>query len=313
MKKLCGIVRMESNHQRARRNRRPNENSNVARVYGPIGRLELLLHCDRICGGGWPVNGLDLFSGIGGITKALQGYVRPIAYCENDRYAQGVLLSRMWTGDLPWAPISDDVRELRGVDFSSPIDIIYGGFPCQDISVAGRGAGLGGKSSILFWEIARLIGEIRPGFVFLENVPNIRTLGTGIVVGELDRLGYDCRWDILSAAEVGSEIGEGWRWYLLAKAKSHGRDETPLHPYANLESKRVARKKGRSVGYICEQDNSGNFWCFPDTCTNRTFDDVSVWVDRLGALGNSVCPPQAREAFERLMGIKSLMSDGGRR
>src|SRR5580693_6905745 len=99
------------------------------------------------------MNGLSLFSGIGGIDKALEGYVEPILYCENDRYAQGVLLSRMATGDLPLAPIWDDVTTLCGDDLPAKPEIIYGGFPCQDISVAGRGIGLAGKRSGLFFEI----------------------------------------------------------------------------------------------------------------------------------------------------------------
>ena len=103
--------------------------------------------------------GLDLFSGIGGITKALEGYVVPVAYCENDRYAQGVLLSRMGDGDLPRAPIWDDVRTLKS-EMLPAIDIIYGGFPCQDISVAGRGGGLDAERSGLFFEVARLVGDI---------------------------------------------------------------------------------------------------------------------------------------------------------
>src|SRR5216684_872072 len=89
--------------------------------------------------------GLDLFSGIGGITKALEGYVQPVAYCENDRYAQGVLLSRMANGDLPNAPIWSDILTLRGAMLPRTPEIIYGGFPCQDISVAGRGKGLDGE------------------------------------------------------------------------------------------------------------------------------------------------------------------------
>jgi len=161
------------------------------------------------------MNGLDLFSGIGGITKALEGYVRPVAYCENDRYAQAVLLSRMASGDIPLAPIWDDVRTLQKISLAEGIDIIYGGFPCQDISQAGRGAGLAGKRSGLFYEIARLIGEIRPRFVFLENVPAIRLRGGNVVVGELARLGYDCRWAPLSAADVGANH-ERERWWLLA-------------------------------------------------------------------------------------------------
>src|ERR1700685_2909567 len=105
------------------------------------------------------MRGLDLFSGIGGLTKALEGYVTPIAYCENDRYAQAVLLQRMSTGDLPSAPIWDDIRTLSGYKLPRRPHIIYGGFPCQDISVAGRREGLAGKRSGLFFQILRLAAE----------------------------------------------------------------------------------------------------------------------------------------------------------
>lgn len=114
--------------------------------------------------------GLDLFSGIGGLTKSLEGYVIPLAYCEIDAYARGVLLSRMHTRDIPLAPIWDDVSTLRGAMLPR-VDIIYGGFPCQDISVAGRGEGLGGKRSGLFFEIVRLVKEKKTSFL----VPRKRT------------------------------------------------------------------------------------------------------------------------------------------
>lgn len=165
--------------------------------------------------------GLDLFSGIGGLTKALEGYVEPLAYCENDRYAQSVLLSRMGSGDLPRAPIWDDVRTLKS-EMLPAIDIIYGGFPCQDISVAGRGEGLGGERSGLFFEIVRLVSEIQPRFIFLENVSAITVRGAERVIGEFCRLRYDCRWGILSASDVGANH-QRERWWLLAHAQGDGR------------------------------------------------------------------------------------------
>jgi DNA (cytosine-5)-methyltransferase 1 len=137
------------------------------------------------------LNGLDLFSGIGGLTIALAPWCRPVAYCENDRYAQGVLLSSMRSGKIGVAPIWDDVRTL-GAKTVRNIDIIYGGFPCQDLSCAGTGAGLDGERSSLFFEIARLAGELRPRFVFLENVPAITTRGGTRVIAELAGLGFDC-------------------------------------------------------------------------------------------------------------------------
>jgi len=127
------------------------------------------------------LNGLDLFSGIGGITLALDGYVRPLVYCESDRYCQAVLLSNQQQGLLPCAPVWDDVQTLQG-DYFPDVDIIYAGFPCQDISVAGNGIGMErGRRSGLFFEIARLVRETNPKFVFLENVPAIRTRGLNAV------------------------------------------------------------------------------------------------------------------------------------
>lgn len=164
------------------------------------------------------LNGLDLFSGIGGIGKALEPWVRPVAYCEVDRYAQSVLLSRMADQSIPTAPIWDDITTLSKADWPwwfGTCDVIYGGFPCQDISTAGTGAGLEGKRSGLFFEVVRLIEDFKPRFVFLENVPAIRTRGGQRVGQELARCGYDCRWDVFSAAEFGAPHLRR-RWFMLA-------------------------------------------------------------------------------------------------
>lgn len=162
------------------------------------------------------MNGLDLFSGIGGIGVALEPWVRTVTYCEQDRYAQGVLLSRMQSGDIDTAPIWNDVRSLTK-DLLPPIDIIFGGFPCQDISVAGAGKGLGGERSGLFFEIIRLTKETKPSFIFLENVPAIRTRGLREVIKAFTEIGYDCRWTCLSASSVGAPHKRE-RWFLLAHA-----------------------------------------------------------------------------------------------
>lgn len=172
------------------------------------------------------LNGLDLFTGIGGITLALREWVRPVAYCEIEPYCQSVLLQRMQEENLPKAPIWDDIRTLSFSDFNIDesifdIDIIYGGFPCQDISVAGHGKGLEGERSGLFFEIMRLAEEIKPKFIFLENVPAITRRGGLQVVREITSLGYDCRWCMLSASEVGA-MHKRERWFLLAYSKHNG-------------------------------------------------------------------------------------------
>ncbi len=168
------------------------------------------------------LNGLDLFTGIGGLTIALREWVRPIVYCENDRYAQAVLLSKMETGELPYAPIWDDIRGLGGSLLpKDDIDIIYGGFPCQDISTAGNGEGLEGERSGLFFEVTRLAREIRPRFVFLENVPAITVRGLDRVCLEFTSMGYDSRWTHLSASSVGANHQRD-RWWFLAYSNGNG-------------------------------------------------------------------------------------------
>lgn len=194
------------------------------------------------------MHGLDLFSGIGGISSALEKWVRTVAYCESDRYAQGVLLSRMQSGDLDRAPIWDDVRTLRS-EMLPTIDIIFGGFPCQDISTAGAGAGLEGERSGLFFEIVRLVRELRPTFIFLENVPAITVRGLDRVLLELTALRYDCRWTIVSAAEVGA-CHQRDRWFLLAHANSDS---------IRIESNQLAKcESSAGVRFVSEGEHDPN-------------------------------------------------------
>jgi len=164
---------------------------------------------------------LDLFTGYGGLTLALEPWCQPIAYVEIEEYAQKIIASRMADGSLPPAPILADVKNVQGRP--GDCDIIVGGFPCQDISVAGNGKGLEGERSGLFFEVCRLVEEIHPSFVFLENVPAIRTRGLQEVIDSLTALRYDCRWTCVSAAEVGAPHLRK-RWFLLAHTKqSDGR------------------------------------------------------------------------------------------
>jgi DNA (cytosine-5)-methyltransferase 1 len=161
------------------------------------------------------LNAISLFSGIGGFELGIGDYCRTLLYCEADPHAQAVLLSRMAEGAIDVAPISTDVREITAEFVDMPIDIIFGGFPCQDISCAGKGTGLDGERSGLFFEIVRLAGEIKPTFLFLENVSAIRTRGLDRVILELTEVGYDLRWCMLSAADVGAPHRRE-RWFLLA-------------------------------------------------------------------------------------------------
>lgn len=145
------------------------------------------------------LNVLDLFSGIGGFSLGLErSGMQTIAFCEILPYCRAVL-RKHWPG----VPIFEDVRTLTAADVPG-VDVICGGFPCQDISVAGKGAGIEGERSGLWREYARLIGEIRPQYVIVENVAALLGRGMGKVLGDLAEIGYDAEWNIIPAAAVGA-------------------------------------------------------------------------------------------------------------
>lgn len=242
------------------------------------------------------INGLDLFSGIGGISLGLRPWVRTICYCEQDRYACGVLLSRMRNNAIDNAPIWDDVRTLQSSHIDGPIDIITGGFPCQDISVAGTGTGLGGERSGLFNHIARLVKETNPRFVFLENVPAIRTRGLNSVVQTFAELGYDCRWTVVSAAEVGAcHIRK--RWFLLAHANGQRLRQEQWKKLQDGPGQMECDSKSSPRGTA--ESSSGKI----TPRVSRANDGIPCSVDRARCLGNAVVPLQAKKAFEKLMGV----------
>lgn len=164
------------------------------------------------------MRGLDLFSGIGGISLALKPWVETVAYCEIEPYCQAVLLERMQSNDLDSAPIWDDVTTLNRTVLDTPIDIIFGGFPCQDVSVAGKQAGIkSGTRSGLFFHIMRLVREFEPKYIFLENVAAICSNGLDTVLREIAEAGYNAKWCCVSAAEVGASHKRD-RWWILAYA-----------------------------------------------------------------------------------------------
>ena len=258
------------------------------------------------------IHGLDLFSGIGGIGIALSEWVRTIAYCEQDKYAQGVLLSRMQSNDIDRAPIFTDVRGLRGEHFATKPDIIFGGFPCQDISVAGLGKGLEGERSGLFFEIIRLTKEINPSFVFLENVPAIRTRGLREVIRAFTEIGYDCRWTCLSASSVGAPHKRE-RWFLLAYANSlrelseqrqHDRVGNSGEDVANslcegLERQRkITERAETKLNYTFDDS-----WWSVEPRVGRVVNGLPMRPHRIKCLGNSVVPQQVRTAFKVLIGL----------
>ena len=145
---------------------------------------------------------LDLFSGIGGFALAAETVWRDeldlVAFCEIDPYCHKVL-----NKNFPQVPIHEDIKILDGTAFKD-IDLLTGGFPCQDISVAGRGEGLSGDRSYLWFEMLRIIRDVRPRYALVENVPMLTSRGGTRVLADLAEIGYNAEWTIISARDVGA-------------------------------------------------------------------------------------------------------------
>lgn len=147
---------------------------------------------------------------------------------ERDAYAAQVLAQRQNDGALPAFPIWSDVCSFDGRPWRGLVDVVSGGFPCQDISIAGSGAGLDGERSGLWAEMARIIGEVRPRFVFVENSPMLTARGLGRVLGDLAEMGFDARWGCVSAADVGAPHKRERIW-IVAHAHDD-RQRKPVQP-----------------------------------------------------------------------------------
>jgi DNA (cytosine-5)-methyltransferase 1 len=151
------------------------------------------------------VNELALFAGAGGgiLGGTLLGW-RTVCAVEFDPYARDVLVARQNDGCLPPFPIWDDVRTFDGRPWHGVVDVVSGGFPCQDISAAGKGAGIGGARSGLWREMARIVGEVRPRFVWVENSPMLVGRGLGLVLLDLAAMGFSARWGVVGACDAGA-------------------------------------------------------------------------------------------------------------
>ena len=148
---------------------------------------------------------MHLFAGAGGgiLADLLLGH-QPVCAVEIDEYCQQVLSARQKDGCLPWFPIFADVTQFDGKPWRGVVGVVSGGFPCQDISAAGKGAGIDGERSGLWGQMARIVGEVRPRYVFVENSPLLVGRGLVRVLADLAEMGFDARWGVVGAADVGA-------------------------------------------------------------------------------------------------------------
>jgi len=204
------------------------------------------------------MNVLDLFSGIGGFSLGLErAGMKTVAFCEIEEYPRKVL-AKHW----PDVPIYNDVRELTGerlrTDGITGIDVICGGFPCQDISVAGNQKGIGeGTRSGLWSECARLLGDIRPQYAIFENVTALLSGNGGRwfeqVLWDISQVGYDAEWHCIPASELGAHHHRDRVWIIAYPADNRPSDKCR----AGIIKEQEITTTGRSCSNAPDTDKSG--------------------------------------------------------
>lgn len=162
---------------------------------------------------------LALFAGAGGgiLGGHLLGW-QTVCAVEWEPYPASVLAQRQNDGSLAPFPIWDDVSTFDGNPWRGRVDVVSGGFPCQDISSAGKGAGLSGSRSGLWGQMARIIYEVQPRYAFVENSPLLVGRGLDVVLADLAAMRFDARWCVMGARDVGAPHQRDRIWILAANA-----------------------------------------------------------------------------------------------
>ncbi len=240
------------------------------------------------------MNELALFAGAGGgiLGGKLLGW-RTVCAVERDAYAAQVLAQRQNDGILEPFPIWSDVTSFDGNPWSGIVDVVSGGFPCQDISAAGKGAGIEGARSGMWKEMARIISEVRPTYAFVENSPMLTTRGLGVVLADLAKMGFNAEWGVLSAADVGALHKRERIWVLATNTNIkyvERRSKTKIHGF----------KKIQSFIYPGVDKSESGLRSVLKSGLCRKFNGIPNQVDRLRAIGNAQVPLCAATAFTLL-------------
>lgn len=244
------------------------------------------------------MNELALFAGAGGgiLANELIGD-RTVCAVERDAYAATILAQRQNDGSLPLFPIWSDVCTFDGKPWQHIVEVISGGFPCQDISASGTGAGIEGARSGLWKQMARIIGEVRPEFVRVENSPLLVGRGLAVVLSDLAEMGFDARWGCLSTAECGGPHERDRAWVVGRNRANalceHGQGIFGRSVNAGEWKVAASQPAGLLGGARWKE------WpTEPGVC--RVGHGLADRVDRCKALGNGQTPRVAATAFDML-------------
>ena len=258
---------------------------------------------------------LAIFAGAGGgiLGGKILGW-RTVCAVEIDEYARNVLVARQNDGTFPPFPIWDDVRTFDGRPWKGVVDVVSGGFPCQDISIAGKGCGIDGERSGLWSEMARIVGEVRPRYVFVENSPMLIRRGLDRVLGDLAEMGYDAVWGVVGAYDSGAPHRRKRLWILAyadcARELQQAEEGNVQRNRACDSGEDVAHASGFGGEYDQNEARSpagkeagrSRRWP-PEPGVGRVVNGLPYRAHRIKALGNGQVPRVVALAWRVLLGL----------